>query len=139
MARATKSKKRPKKGPSLLERISPKAYEDEATLNKRLKTFQSLTETKRQVISANHNLKIVLDRMANDSSKRAGLLDDELEKVVGDTMLFLRNAHNTIMKLGQECQYDFSYRGPGRREVKQHRTRNQLEKLILSRKQTTKP
>ena len=138
MARMTKSKPSVSKTSNLLDRFDRKTSEDEATLQKRLKSFQSLTEAKRQIVSANHNLKIVLDRMANDSSKRAGLLDDELEKIVGDTMLFLRNAHNVIMKMGQECRYNFNYRGPGKREVSQHRTRNQLEKLILSRKQKSK-
>ena len=135
MIGTTKSKTATGKAQNLLERFGHTAVEDEARLRKRLKSFKSLTEAKRQIVSANHNLKIVLDRMANDSSKRAGLLDDELEKIVGDTLLFLRNAHNVILKMGRECQYDFHYRGPGKEEVNQRRVQNQLEKLILSRKQ----
>lgn len=123
------------KAHNLLEKLRHTQIKDETLLRKRLQSFKALTEAKRQVASANHNLKIVLDRMANDSSNQAGLLDDGLEKVVGDTMLFLRNAHNVILKLGRECEYDFHYRGPGKEEVKRRRTQNQLEKMILSRKQ----
>ena len=123
------------KAKHLLTKFRTIEIDDEAVLQKRLKTFKSLTTAKRQIVSANHNLKIVLDRMANDSSKRAGLLDEELEKVMGDTLLFLRNAHNVILTMGRECQYDFHYRGPGKAEVKLRRTQNQLEKLIQRRKQ----
>lgn len=131
----TKIKTATGKAHNLLGKLRHTQIEDESILRKRLQSFKALTEAKRQVASANHNLKIALDRMANDSSKQAGLLDEELEKVMGDTMLFLRNAHNVILKLGRECQYDFHYRGPGKNEVKRRRTQNQLEKMILAQKQ----
>lgn len=124
-----------KKAQSIMNRLGPKNHpEDEPTLRKRLNTFKALTEARRQIVSANHNLKIVLERMANDSSQRAGLLDEELETIVGNTLLFLRNSHNSIMKLGQNCDYNFRYRGPKKDEIKRYRVKHQLDKLISVRK-----
>ena len=66
MIRAKRFKTTTGKTQNLLGRFDHTAVEDEAILRKRLKSFKSLTEAKRQIVSANHNLKIVLDRMDNN-------------------------------------------------------------------------
>ncbi len=118
----------------LLQNLRGDQIDQEKQLRKKLKTFKTLTDAKKYVISANHNLKIILDQMSDENPQKAGILNAEKEKVIADTLAFLRSAHNSIMLMGQECDYDFTYKGPSQKEVDKLRRQNQLEKMIESRK-----
>jgi len=111
-----------------------KRAEDDKVLRTRLNTLKALTEAKRQALSANHNLKIVLEKLSNASSQKAGLLDDDLEAVVANTLVFLRNAHNGISRMAVDCGYDLRYRGPSADQVERRRAEVQLDRLIASQK-----
>ena len=66
-------------------------------------------EAKKQVVSANHNLKVVLDQLGKASGKKPKPLDTEASKAIGHALVFLRSAHNSIKKMGTECGYRFSH------------------------------
>jgi predicted TIM-barrel fold metal-dependent hydrolase len=97
-------------------------------------TYKTLSEAKKQVVSANHNLKIVLDHLGKQAGKNPKPLDAELNKAIGHSLVFLRSAHNSIKKMGVEYGYKFSHEPMAKDPKKKERCETLLADLVESRK-----
>jgi|GEM_PF-6045625 len=96
-------------------------------------TYKTLSEAKKQVVSANHNLKIVLDQLGKNAGKKPRPLDAELNKAIGHALVFLRSAHNSIKKMGVEYGYKFSHEPLAKDLKKKERCEELLADLVESR------
>jgi len=123
----------------LLESLRKQAqFKKGVTESEKLKvqyyTYKTLTDAKKQVVSANHNLKIVLDELSKQVGKKPRPLDSELNKAIGHALVFLRSAHNSIKKMGTECGYSFSHEPLAKSEQRKEKCEELLADLVEARK-----